>query len=141
MFTPESCNPVQDFVLEEVYRVTEAVLSWTHWIYREVQQKASKAGVPFPAPQIRGLVQEIKNDIMKIYADVLYNDLSLELDAVMQILQGPTATYIREFCFQALQEMARMQREYAVNIFEQFMELKQLFRPVIRETIEGIVCV
>ncbi|XP_063861663.1 vitellogenin-like [Scylla paramamosain] len=129
---------LKDSVLNDVYRITEEVLLWTDRVYSEVNRQAGQAGVPFSAPEISQLLQEVKRDIMEIYADVIYNDILYEWDTLMQILHRPTATFIKEFIFQSLQTMAHSQREWAVYMVQQIMELKQHFEPVINKITEAV---
>ncbi|KAG0714551.1 Vitellogenin [Chionoecetes opilio] len=138
-YKPQKMTAMKDFMLEEGDRVMEATLSWTDRVCSEVERQAHQAGVPFPDPEIRALVEEAKNDILKILVDVLCNDLLREWDVVMQILNGPTATFITEVFYQTLLDMAHMQRELALHVSQQINKLKQLFRPAISEIIEAVV--
>nr|AAX94762.1 vitellogenin [Portunus trituberculatus] len=126
---------LKDLVLNDVYRITEEVLSWTDRVYAEIERQASQAGVPFPTPKIRQLMQEIKQEIVEIYRDLIYNDILYEWNALVEILHGPTATFIKKSIFQSLQSMAQLQREWAVSIVEQ---LKQHFKPAINKISEAV---
>nr|AAU93694.1 vitellogenin [Charybdis feriata] len=122
---------LKDLVLNDVYRITEAVLTWTDRVCNEIERQARQKGVPFPTPQIHQLLQEISHDIGEIYLDLIYNDILYEWEALKQLLQGPTATFVKESIFQLLQSMAHMEREFAVYIMQQF-------KPAINKIIEAV---
>ncbi|XP_050717478.1 vitellogenin-like [Eriocheir sinensis] len=132
-YKPEQTRAMKDFLMSEVDRVSEAFLTWTDHLYEEVKRQAAQKGVDFPAVEIRKLAEEIKQDIMKIYADVLDSDLGPIMEDVMEILRGPTATFVREAFYQTLADMEHVQREWASSAFQQILAFKNYFRYTINE--------